>query len=82
MKFRRIVSAVTASIILAACSAMNVSASNNDPNGDGVLDLYDAIYISRYLSGMVYPTNVSQLDYSGNGVISQLDVYMVSRAIM
>lgn len=82
MKFRRIVSAVIASTILTACSMMGVSASNSDPNGDGTLDLYDAIYISRYLSGMVCPTNVSQLDYSGNGIVSQLDIYMVSCAIM
>ena len=82
MQIKKILAVASAAMLMSIGTLCNVSAVNKDPNGDGVLNIYDAIFISKYLSGKVYPSDISQLDYSGNGVVSQLDVYMISKAIM
>ena len=57
-----------------AFSAMPASAATTpDPNGDGVIDISDAVYIMQYLVGLFEPTDLSKLDVDGNGLISQMD---------
>lgn len=58
---------------------LSTQANLKDPNGDGVLDLYDIIYIEKFLIGKIYPTDVTRLDYSGNGIVSKLDEVMIAK---
>ncbi|MCM1227458.1 MAG: dockerin type I domain-containing protein [Clostridium sp.] len=82
MKVKKILlSCLTAVIfVCSTVSALNVSAAT-DPNGDGKLDLYDVILITNYLAGTACPQNISQLDYDGNGIISQMDAYKIARTM-
>ena len=85
MKLKKILAAVSAVVVMSAGIAVvtsKVSATPTDPNGDNFINMYDVIYISQYLSGLVYPTDLSHLDYDGNGIISQMDVYRISSDIM
>lgn len=85
MKIKKILSLVSAAVLLgvgAVAVSLNVSASPTDPNGDGVIDLLDVIYIRKYLAGTICPTDISQLDYNGNGVVSEVDAYIIARNIL
>ena len=46
---------------------------NKDPNGDGSLDIADAIYISQYLIGYHEPVDLSELDVDCNDIVSVVD---------
>ena len=57
-----------------AFSAMPASAATTpDPNGDGVINISDAVYIIQYLGGLFEPYDSNRLDVDGNGVISRMD---------
>ncbi len=57
------------------CGALSASAAVPDPNGDGVINISDAVYIMQYLKGVFEPTDLSRLDIDQNGVISRMDAY-------
>ena len=50
---------------------------DKDPNGDGVLDVYDMIYLRRYLSGLSGPTNLDDYDINSNGLITPFDTWVL-----
>ncbi|MGN0622262.1 MAG: hypothetical protein ACI4I9_10380 [Porcipelethomonas sp.] len=86
MKFKKILNVLCLTTTLIASSnitALDAMAVTNatDPNGDGVLDVFDSVYIAQFIGGKIYPTNLSPLDYDGNGIISQMDAYKIARAI-
>lgn len=67
-------------IVSATIMSFGVSASfnpNKDPNGDGNLDLADAIYITQYLVGYREPANLTPLDVDENDVVSKVDAEYV-----
>lgn len=47
--------------------------TTKDPNGDGALNLNDAVYILQYLAGAIEPTDLSELDVNDNYVVSYVD---------
>lgn len=81
MKFKRkIMSFVVAGIMaVMSCSALTSSAVtyNYDANGDGNVDISDAVYIMQYLCGNFEPVDLDSCDVDGNGVISPMDVYII-----
>lgn len=46
---------------------------DNDPNGDGVINVADAVYINQYLYGYYNPTDESEVDFDESGVITPMD---------
>lgn len=46
---------------------------NKDPNGDGVLNLADYVYVKQCLAGKYKPSNLSALDVDDNNVVSDVD---------
>lgn len=75
---RKLISSIAA-ISLAVASAVSLTSSASgtprDPNGDGIVNMSDAIYIKQYLNGRVLPNNLTSLDFDVNGIISQMDSY-------
>lgn len=74
---------VLSAAMVAAASVMSFSGSAaqnvtyNDPNGDGKIDMSDAVLIMQYLSGAITPENVDKLDFDNNGVVTPMDSYKV-----
>ena len=58
------------------------SLAMSDPNGDGYIDLQDAILISKYLSEKLFVLYPEHLDYNCNGIVSQEDVMDLSNDIL
>lgn len=50
---------------------------NKNPNGDGVLDLADAVYIMQCLSGRYFASDYKELDMDDNGLVTQVDVLLI-----
>ena len=76
MKLKKILAAVSAVVVMSAGSVNNVSASapaSYDVNGDGMVDISDAVAISTALAGQWQPINLSTLDANQNGIIDDLD---------
>lgn len=67
---------------------MSVSAEENeitDPNGNGTYEMADAIYIYQYLAGgfdITDSDDLIRLDFSGNGIISNVDGLKIQYYIM
>lgn len=78
--FKRLTALLVTSAML-AMSGSYVSAASitdyTDPNGNGVWEVADAIYIMQYLAGAFEPTNLTQLDIDKNGVVSMMDAQSV-----
>ena len=78
---KKFITSVLSALATAVCSTAIVSNAafnpNKDPNGDGVLGIADAVYISQYLCGLFEPTDLSQLDVDDNDIVSIVDqIYM------
>lgn len=72
--------AVLMSVICLSAIAAPVSATTTlpDPNGDGTIDVSDAVLVARYLDGQIATSNQSvNYDINENGIISQLDVKII-----
>lgn len=72
--------AILMSVICLSTTATPVSATTTlpDPNGDGIIDVSDAVLVARYLGGQIATSNQSaNYDINGNGIISQLDVQII-----
>lgn len=82
MKMNRIIaSAVSAALIAAACVPFSANAAT-DPDGNGAVEIADAVYILSYLAGVFEPNDLSALDFDGNGIISEMDAYTVQLALV
>ncbi len=55
---------------------------DKDPNGDGVLDIYDSIHIKRYLNGLVDADNLSEYDINNNSLITAFDAWVVDAHLL
>ncbi len=76
MKFKRFIAAVFVAMVIGVCSAANVSATapaNYDVNGDGVVNISDAVAINMALTGNWKPSDLSDIDVNQNGVVDDLD---------
>lgn len=82
MKFKKFFAAVSAAVMITTALGATTAHAITDPNGDGTINIYDVICISKYLAGTACPTDVSRLDYDGNGIVSELDAYIISCEIM
>ena len=81
---RRIVSMLIAGIFaitpMIHCNSYATYNPNKDPNGDGVINVADYVYIVQYLNGSlpdITDLNPEQLDLNDNGVVSITDAQMV-----
>jgi len=70
---------VTSAVSLAGSSASKVVVS--DPNGKDWITNADALYIQKYLLGMISPSNLDAVDFDRNGIISAMDSYKVMQFI-
>lgn len=78
MKFKRFFAAVSAAVMLGACSLSSVSAElvapdSYDVNSDGRVNISDAVLINTALGGQWRPSDMSWLDVNGNGIVDNLD---------
>lgn len=75
---KKLISAIAA-ISLAVSSAVSLTSSASgtprDPNGDGAVNMADAVFINQHLIGREHPSNLTPLDFDKNGIISQMDSY-------
>ncbi len=80
MKVRKKLMSLVLAGIMAVMSCGSLASSAKelpDPNGDGKLNISDAVMIMQYLAGCFEPTDLSKFDADGNGVISQMDAYRI-----
>lgn len=52
-----------------------------DPNGDGVLDISDAVFITGYLRGGYSVSNIDAMDFNGDLIIDAYDAVAVQRCL-
>ncbi len=76
---------LTAGLLLTTpLSSSAATLRNGDTNGDGKVDVYDAINISKHILGKktLTGTNLTQSDYNKDGTVNIYDVIFVSRRIL
>lgn len=77
MKIKRIITSIVTSAICGIIISVPSVSAVTDPNGDGMINVADAIEVGMYLYGDHEPTNLSVLDFDGNGIISEMDYISV-----
>lgn len=55
---------------------------DKDPNGDGVLDVYDSIQIQQYLHGLIDADNLNEYDINNNGLVTLFDAWVVNAHLL
>lgn len=78
-------SVLTAGILVSATYSSSAAAlRNGDTNGDGVVDIYDAINISKHVlkKPELTGTNLEQADYNKDGAVNVYDAVFVCRLIL
>lgn len=73
---KKVISALTSlCLTLTGLSIMPAAATSmpRDPNGDGIIDIADGVYISQVLKGTYIPSNLTPLDFDQNGVVTMAD---------
>ena len=72
--------AIMATMAVSALT-LNVFATGNgtDPNGDGVVNIADVVYITSYLKGQFEVTDISAMDFNGDYVVNKADSIAVQR---
>ena len=73
----RIASILIATLTVISSASYAAFNPNKDPNGNGILDLADAIYIQQFLAGKYNPSDLTELDVDDNDVVSSLDSSLV-----
>ena len=84
MRFKKILAAVSAAVVMSAGTVCNVSASapaSYDVNYDGYVNIADAVYLYSYLRGSFYLSNYSSLDLNNNGLITNFDARLIELSI-
>ena len=77
MRIKRIITSIIASAICGTIISVPSVSAVTDPNGDGVINIADAVEIGMYLYADHEPTNISVLDFDGNGIVSEMDYISV-----
>lgn len=81
----KICAAMSAAVVLTAAS-LSASADTpkrlRDANGDGSVELNDAITTRFYLLGRYNPTNIKSFDFDGNGIISAMDMDKIQHYLL
>ena len=72
---------VTAAAMSLALSAAVCASVRGDVNGDGVLDLADAVAFAKYLTTEGAVTDYEAADYNGDGVLNAADLTLIKRAV-
>lgn len=65
-----------------AVSSLTVNAKNThttDPNGDGVIDIADLVYVSTFLRGAYEVSNIDALDFNGDLIVDAYDSVAIQR---
>lgn len=77
-------SVLTAGVLASATYTSAAALRNGDTNADGVVDIYDAINISKHVMKLseLTGTNLEQADYNKDGTVNVYDAIFVSRLIL
>ena len=78
-------SVLTAGILVSATNSSSAAElRNGDTNGDGIVNIYDAINISKHVmkNPELTGTNLEQADYNKDGTVNVYDAIFVSRLIL
>ena len=66
----------TLSALIAACVAVTslaAYAAYRDPNGDGVFNALDSLYVQQFLVGRIPTYNLNAMDVDQNGIVGKMD---------
>ncbi|MBP0971682.1 MAG: carbohydrate-binding domain-containing protein [Oscillospiraceae bacterium] len=74
--------AVTVAAMSLALSTAVIAAVKGDVNGDGVLDVADAVAFTKYLTTEGTITDYESADYNGDGILNAADLTLIKRAVM
>lgn len=72
-----VVTLTTAIAGVASASGPETFDRTKDPNGDGVLTVADATYISQCLLGRYFVQRYSNLDMDNNGLVTKADAMLI-----
>ncbi|MDE5946478.1 MAG: hypothetical protein K2G63_04125 [Oscillospiraceae bacterium] len=81
---KKIFKSLIGGVVLAsmAVSSLAVSAANThttDPNGNGIIDIADAVYVSGYLHGNYEVSDIYALDFNGDLLVDDYDSLAIQR---
>ncbi len=82
MKLAKKITTFFAAAVIAVSAMIPFAASaeswrDKDPNMDGRLEIADATLILQCLQGLYQPVDMTQLDITCNGIVSQADVDLI-----
>ncbi|MDE6672197.1 MAG: dockerin type I repeat-containing protein [Ruminococcus sp.] len=83
MKLKKRLASFAVAGIMAVISCVSLASSavpqhlKYDANGDGTVDIADAVYVLQYLNGVFEPSNPEYCDVDGNGIVSYMDAYKI-----
>ena len=71
-------------IIINCATIFHFSSQNGDISGNGQIDLYDAVIISKYLLGMVELSEeeIQIADYNGDGSVDLYDAISIAEYLL
>ena len=72
-----VVTAAVLSFTMLSTMISSASFGDRDPNGDGQITMADSTCINQYLAGAIFPTNIDELDFDENGIISRMDSFKI-----
>ena len=78
---RRAAAAVAVGAVSLALTASVFAAVKGDVNGDGRLDIADAVAFAKYLTTEGTVTDAEAADYNGDGVLNAADLTLIKRAV-
>ena len=59
--------------------AFAINNHKTDPNGDGVIDIADSVFITGYLRGGYSVSNIDAMDFNGDLIVDAYDAVAVQR---
>lgn len=74
--------AVVCSAMTLALTATAFAAVKGDVNGDGSVNLADAVAFTKYLTGTAEVSDAEAADYNSDGALNAIDLTLIKRAVL
>ena len=74
--------AIVCSAMTLALTATAFAAVKGDVNGDGSVNLADAVAFTKYLTGTAEVSDAEAADYNGDGALNAIDLTLIKRAVL
>lgn len=74
--------AIIAAVMLLAVPVHANAADKFDVNGDGEVNMVDALIVQKFLMGMGTVPDVAKLDFNGDKMVSKLDAEYINKYVM